>query len=113
MSTAPASVNLTGLLDRADEYARAGDPKAAMSFYQAALQAGRGAPQFDPRTVERLRSAQAFIQERASEFQQKLNAALAAFRPEADAVHRVVRDVRVPAAGSDRGDLGPVGEDLP
>jgi aspartyl/asparaginyl beta-hydroxylase (cupin superfamily) len=85
VSTAPAEVNLTALLDRGDEFARAGDPKAAMSFYQAALQAGRSAPQFDPRTIERLRSAQGFIQQRAVEFQNKLDGALAGFRPETTA----------------------------
>ena len=73
---------MTALLDRGDEFARAGDPKAAMSFYQAALQASRSLPQFDPRTVERLRSAQGFIQQRAAEFQHKLDAALAGFQPE-------------------------------
>ena len=82
MSTAPAGANVAGLLDRGDEFARGGDPKAAMSFYQAALQAARSIPQFDPRTVERLRSAQAFIQQRAADFQQKLDAALGGFRPE-------------------------------
>jgi hypothetical protein len=82
MSTAPAAASLPALLDRADEYARAGDPKAAMSFYQAALQAARTTPQFDPRTVDRLRAAQAFIQQRASEFQHKLDTALADFRAE-------------------------------
>ena len=80
VSTAPAEVNLTALLDRGDEFARAGDPKAAMSFYQAALQAGRSAPQFDPRTIERLRSAQGFIQQRAAEFQNKLDGALVGIR---------------------------------
>ena len=82
MSTAPAQASLPALLDRADEYARAGDPKAAMSFYQAALQVARTAPQFDRRTADRLRAAQRFIQQRASEFQHKLDSALADFRPE-------------------------------
>src|SRR5689334_15029046 len=53
-----------------------------MSFYQAALQSARSAKEFDPRTVERLRSAQGFIQQRAAEFQHKLDEALAGFRPE-------------------------------
>jgi aspartate beta-hydroxylase len=81
VSTARNEVSLPALLDRADEYARAGDPRAAMSFYQAALQMARSTPQFDPRTVDRLRAAQAFIQRRANEFQRNLDAALAAFRP--------------------------------
>lgn len=82
MSTAPVGGNVTALLDRGDEFARDGDPKAAMSFYQAALQAGRSMPHSDPRTVERLRSAHLFIQQRAADFQQKLDAALAGFQPE-------------------------------
>ena len=85
MSTAPAGTNLAALLDRGDEFNRAGDPKAAMSFYQAALQAARSTAQFNPRTAERLRSAQAFIQERASEFQHRLDAALSRFEPETTA----------------------------
>jgi aspartyl/asparaginyl beta-hydroxylase (cupin superfamily) len=82
VSTAPAQASLPALLDRGDEYARGGDAKAAMSFYQAALQVARTTPQFDPRTADRLRSAQGFIQQRASEFQNRLDAALAEFRPE-------------------------------
>ena len=82
MSTAPAQASLPALLDRADEYARNGDPKAAMSFYQAALQVARTTPGFDPRTADRLRAAQGFIQQRASEFQHRLDAALAEFRPD-------------------------------
>jgi aspartate beta-hydroxylase len=82
VSTAAAPANLHALLDRGDEFARAGDPKAAMSFYQAAIQTAQTTGQFDPRTVDRLRRAQAFIQQRASEFQSKLGSALAAFRPE-------------------------------
>lgn len=82
MSTAAAQASVPALLDRADDYARAGDHKAAMSFYQAALQLARGTPQFDPRDVERLRAAQAFIQQRASEFQRALDAAFAGFCPQ-------------------------------
>jgi aspartate beta-hydroxylase len=82
VSTAAAGASVQALLDRGDEFARGGDLKAAMSFYQAALQSARAAPQFDPRTIDRLRSAQAFIQQRAGEFQHKLDEALAAFSPE-------------------------------
>jgi aspartyl/asparaginyl beta-hydroxylase (cupin superfamily) len=82
VSTAPAQASLPALLDRGDEYARGGDAKAAMSFYQAALQVARTTPQFDARTADRLRSAQGFIQQRASEFQNRLDAALAEFRAE-------------------------------
>jgi aspartyl/asparaginyl beta-hydroxylase (cupin superfamily) len=74
--------NLPALLERADEYARGGDPKAAMSFYQAALQVARSTVRFDPHTAERLRAAQGFIQQRASEFQHRLDGALRDFRPQ-------------------------------
>ena len=79
MSTAPQPASVAALLDRADEFARDGDAKAAMSFYQAALktvQAGYS----DPRTLERLRNAQTYIQRRAQEFEHSLDRALADFR---------------------------------
>jgi len=85
-------VNLPGgeveqLLGRADGYAAQGDSKAAMSFYQAALKTARTAASINPATVDRLRSAQAFIQARAQEFQHSLEAAVAKASPE-DAVAR-------------------------
>jgi len=70
------------LLGRGDDYAARGDARAAMSFYQAALQGARNLGSADPATVERLRSAQAFIQQRASEFQAALDSAASAARPE-------------------------------
>lgn len=82
MSTAPGQTSLAALLDRADGYARAGDARAAMSFYQAALQAARTASFADAQTVARLRGAQEFIQRRAREFQDSLDRALAEFSPE-------------------------------
>jgi hypothetical protein len=81
MSTAPQQPSVQALLDRGDEYARSGDAKAAASFYQAALRGAQGG-YIDPRTLERLRAGQAFIQQRASEFQHSLDRALAEFRPE-------------------------------
>lgn len=80
MSTAPQQQTLWGLLDRADEFARSGDEKAAMSFYQAALNGARG-PLPDARTAQRLRMAKAFIQRRVDDFQHSLNSAAANFRP--------------------------------
>jgi len=73
--------NVPALLDRGDEYARAGDHRAAMSFYQSALQGARAGAGINPRTVERLRGAQQFIETRAAEFQQSLDRALAGFEP--------------------------------
>ena len=81
MSTAPAGVNLAALLDQGDAFARAGDPKAAMSFYQSALQVARASPHFDARTADRLRAAQQFIQQRAAEFQQALDRAVQGSTP--------------------------------
>lgn len=81
MSTAPLPANVQALLDRADEFARAGDPKAAMSFYQAALKGAHGG-YAELGTLERLRGAQAFVERRADEFQQSLDRAVADFRPE-------------------------------
>jgi aspartate beta-hydroxylase len=87
VNTVPQQSDVTALLDRGDDYAARGDPKAAMSFYQSALKSAQaGYP--DPQTVGRLRAAQAFIQKRASEFQQSLERALADFAP-ADAAARI------------------------
>jgi aspartate beta-hydroxylase len=81
VSTAPGPTNIAALLDRGDEFA-ATDARAAMSFYQAALQTARTAPYADPQTATRLRAAQEFVQRRANEFQQSLDRALADFEPE-------------------------------
>jgi aspartate beta-hydroxylase len=86
VSTAPQQTNLQALLDRADDYAARGDPKAAMSFYQAALKGAQGS-HADGRTIERLRAAQAFVRQRAAEFQQSLDQALADYRPENTPAH--------------------------
>jgi aspartyl/asparaginyl beta-hydroxylase (cupin superfamily) len=80
VSTAPQQPTLWGLLDRADEFARSGDEKAAMSFYQAALKGAR-APLPDARTAQRLRMAQTFIQRRIDEFQRSLDSAVADLQP--------------------------------
>ena len=82
MSTAAAPTSIEALLDRGDGHARDGDAKAAMSFYQAALQGARTAGSADPQLMARLRSAQSFIQERVVEFQGKLDHALDDLRPE-------------------------------
>jgi len=70
------------LLARGDGYAARGDARAAMSFYQAALQAARNLGPADGTTAERLRAAQAFIQQRAREFQAAIEAAVSAAEPE-------------------------------
>ena len=81
MSTAPTGASVQALLDRGDDFARAGDPKAAMSFYQRALQGARSVP-LDALSMDRLRGAQAFIQKQANEFHRSLDGALRAFDPE-------------------------------
>jgi hypothetical protein len=81
VSTAPGQTNISALLDRGDAFA-ATDARAAMSFYQAALQAAQTSAYTDPATLGRLRAAQEFIQRRASEFQQSLDRALADFEPD-------------------------------
>ena len=73
MSTAPDPGEIRELLGRGDRYARDGDARAAMAFYQAALGASRSARQVDSETMADLRRAQAFVQQRALEFGQALD----------------------------------------
>lgn len=70
------------LLGRGDDYAARGDARSAMSFYQAALQGARSLGSADPATLERLRGAQAFIQERARAFEDALEQAVSSASPE-------------------------------
>ena len=77
MNNAAGSLSIGALLARGDELAGAGDARAAVSFYQAALADARQAGSLDPPTMERLRRAQAFIQARVQDFQQVLEHALA------------------------------------
>ncbi|MEO6198599.1 MAG: aspartyl/asparaginyl beta-hydroxylase domain-containing protein [Sphingomicrobium sp.] len=76
MSTIAGVADLGDLLDRGEAFARDGDDRAAMAFYQAALQTAQTNPIADPRMVERLRTAQAFIEQRVAHFQQSLDASL-------------------------------------
>ena len=87
MSTAPEQRNIRALLERGDALARAGDSRAAMSFYQAALAAAQQAGFAEGRTMADLRRAQAFIQARAADFQRSLDNALAGIAP-ADSLAR-------------------------
>lgn len=81
MSNSGETGGIPALLDRADDYATRGDPKAAMSFYQAALQSARASRFIDEATLDRLRRAQGFIQERAREFEQSLDCSVEGIRP--------------------------------
>lgn len=82
MSTAAQTSDVRSLIGRGDDYARSGDLRAAMSFYQAALQAAQGSRFADAQTRAELQRAQAFIQQRARDFQNQLEHALDDIRPE-------------------------------
>ena len=76
MSTAAGPSGIAPLLSRGDQFAQAGDPRAAISFYQAALADARCERSLSPEIVARLQSAQAFIQARVGEFERTLDQAL-------------------------------------
>lgn len=73
--------DLKSLLARADDYAAKGDVRAAVSFYQSALGSVRDPRLVDPHTLSELRRAQAFIVDRAREFQLSLERTVAEARP--------------------------------
>ena len=79
--------DVAALLQRGDDYARSGDARAAMSFYQSALQSAQAQRGVDATTVDRLRRAQAFIQERVRDFERALERMVAEVDP-ADEVAR-------------------------
>ena len=81
MSASVTGGDIVALLQRGDDYARGGDAKAAMSFYQAALQSARTSRFVDPATLEQLRRAQTFIQERAQVFERSLETILDDIQP--------------------------------
>ncbi len=87
MSTAPGPSQIRDLIERADAYAQAGDVRAAVSFYQAALVNARDARHSDPKAIDDLRRAQGYVQKRAQEFQQTLARSLEGIEP-ADEVSR-------------------------
>ena len=76
MSSAAETGKIRELLGRGDSYAGEGDARAAMSFYQAALGAARSVQYVDAQTMTDLRRAQAYVQQRASEFEQALDRAV-------------------------------------
>jgi len=73
------------LLARGDAFATDGDARAAVSFYQAALEKAGQARFLDQQTVSQLREAQSFIQARLLDFQHALDKALDG-TPTADAI---------------------------
>lgn len=85
MNASSPGADIQELLGRGDDYVRQGDGKTAMVFYQAALKTAQGGRFIDPGTLDRLRSAQAFIQKRAGEFQVALEHAFSGTRPGSEA----------------------------
>ncbi|HEU5284938.1 MAG TPA: aspartyl/asparaginyl beta-hydroxylase domain-containing protein [Sphingomicrobium sp.] len=88
MSSAADPGQIRDLLGRGDSYVRDGDDRAAMSFYQAALGAARGVRLVDSETMADLRRAQAFVQQRALEFEQALDRVVQGAEP-ASPIHRL------------------------
>ena len=68
MSTAAVPNDIKALLRRGGDYARAGDAKAATSFFQSALRAAAKAGQVPPEIAAELRQAQQYVQSRAADF---------------------------------------------
>lgn len=81
MNATPPAGDLKSLLARADDFATRGDDRAAVAFYQAALKGVRDPRILDPQTLARLQRAQAFVVERAREFQQSLERAVSRASP--------------------------------
>lgn len=69
--------NLAALLMRGDCHRRAGDPRAAASFFQAALDQARALPSpVPPALAAPLQAAQAFVAARANDFRMTLETAV-------------------------------------
>ena len=81
MTAGPAGSDLKTLLARADDYAACGDIRAAVSFYQSALRSVSDPRSVDPALMADLRRAQSFIVDRAREFQERLESAVAGVSP--------------------------------
>ncbi|HUG45752.1 MAG TPA: aspartyl/asparaginyl beta-hydroxylase domain-containing protein [Sphingomicrobium sp.] len=76
MNQAGPGADLKAMLARGDDYAARGDVRAAVSFYQSALGSVRDPRLVDPQTLSQLQRAQAFVIERAREFQATLEQAV-------------------------------------
>lgn len=70
------------LLDRGDAFARGGDDRAAMTFYQSALKNAAAGQPVAPELRDRLLGARRFIELRVERFQRELGEALGGPRPE-------------------------------
>ncbi len=78
---------LVALLDDGDRLAAGGDPRGAVTFYQAALRTAQATGCRDAATLARLRAAQGFVEQRMRDFQANLDSALDGITGE-DAVAR-------------------------
>ncbi len=81
MNATAAGGELRSLLARADDFAARGDVRAAVAFYQTALKSVRNATGLDRDPLAELQRAQAFVMDRAREFQQSLEQAVASADP--------------------------------
>jgi len=81
VSAADQPDDLGSLLSRGDDYAARGDIRSAVSFYQTALKSVRDPRLVDPQMLSRLQRAQAFVMDRAREFQATLEQAVERARP--------------------------------
>jgi aspartyl/asparaginyl beta-hydroxylase (cupin superfamily) len=82
---------LKTLLARADDYARRGDVRAAVAFYQSALKSVGDPRSLDQQTLAELQRGRNFIVHQAREFQQSLEQAVADADP-ADPLARLRLD---------------------
>jgi len=80
MASAPPDIAAS--LDRGDAFAREGDDKAAMAFYQSALKAAAAGAPVAPKHRDRLIAAQRFIALRVEQFQSALDRSLDGPEPE-------------------------------
>ena len=70
------------LLSRGEEFASRGDSRAAVSFFNSALQQASRTPGLAAPTIDRLRSAQGFIREAIQTFERALDEAASGHRPD-------------------------------
>jgi hypothetical protein len=80
-ATAAPAGDLKSLLARADDFAARGDVRGAVAFYQTALKSVGNVAGLDRQTVADLQRAQAFVMQRAREFQQSLEDAVTSASP--------------------------------
>jgi hypothetical protein len=81
MNATAAGGELRSLLARADDFAARGDVRGAVAFYQTALKSVGNVAGLDRQTVADLQRAQAFVMQRAREFQQSLEDAVTSASP--------------------------------